>query len=1313
MKKRIFSLLLAVCLLMGLLPTVAFAEGETFTAIDGTAGANKDNSEDCSSLFDGQPGTKWCVSGFKGAYVIFRASEAMKVTGYYITTGNDNESYHGRNPKDWVLYGCNDATAGRDSESWVEIHKVENDKDLKDQNQVEYYYAVPEQNTLYQYFKLEITANNGSTEMQMSEFRLTSCEHIWVAGEATSATCETKGYTTYSCSECHNTKIANEVEPLGHAFDTDGTCTRVGCGENKDDLYTFNVSQGRVTIMDDEYDNRLLVRHGYKYVRYIDADQVITVTGSGTGTNNELHVNAKTPVKIKVKDLTINTSAKEFANAMSLDEKGANVTLILEGENFIAGGLERAGISVGVGKTLTIAGTGTLTVKGGKWAAGIGGSSGEGCGTVIIKSGTLTATGGDGAAGIGAGSGNSNHGTFKTANNGTAVIFASTIGDQSQKESWSGIIFEGDNGAVYGNQTLTADLTIPQGTSLTIPEGKILTNNGTINNSGAIYVDGTLTGQVTDTDTGAVYYPLTLNNCTANGENTSEVNGKTYGKAGGTITLTPALLVDQAFDHWEATPTVTFSDDSFEMPSEALTVTAKFVRTVSSQEALQQAINEGETYIKLMNNISIGTAVEVKDKQITLDLNGHIFGVGNTNLGWEIIQVNDGGDSGYTSLTLVDSNPTVSNTVGDKVYKGGVINGKIAMTVDNSSDRDCRLYANGGSVLGQVGFQSGFAKIYCTSKTPTAFYDSVNGNYGGSIYGGIFYGTFSDIMKQYTRGKIVTFKYNNSTYARQVVESGKTAVAPIPPQEPDENGYHINWYEDGADVSTDASYDFSTTVDKNITLTAAWQNTYRITFNTAGGSAVKAFMQVVNTEATLPDAPTKTDYTFTGWSDGTKTYQAGDKFTMPANDVTLTAQWTPTIYNITYELNGGTATNPKSYTVESDNITLTNPTKTGHTFTGWSGTDLTGENNTTVTITAGSSGDRSFTAHWIPNVYTVTLNTNGGTIRAGDVTEYTYGVGAKLPVFVTKTGYNFAGWYDNEDCKGKPVTEITTTDDGDLTFYAAWVPATLTYPPALTQPENGSVTTSPKYPTAGSEVTITPEPDEGYEVDEVTVTDKDGNPVEVTDNGDGTFTFQQPFGKVTITVTFKETETEPEKDPVKDCLKDGTCPASKFTDVKMDWTHDGIHYCVENGLMDGIGDTTFAPDSNLSRAMLMTILARLDGVDTTGGETWYEKGMDWAVANGISDGTSGDANITREQIVTMLYRYAVYKGYDVSVGENTNILSFADAEEISSWAKDAMQWAVGTGLLNGKDGNLLDPTGKATRAEMAAILYRFCENVAE
>ena len=156
------------------------------------------------------------------------------------------------------------------------------------------------------------------------------------------------------------------------------------------------------------------------------------------------------------------------------------------------------------------------------------------------------------------------------------------------------------------------------------------------------------------------------------------------------------------------------------------------------------------------------------------------------------------------------------------------------------------------------------------------------------------------------------------------------------------------------------------------------------------------------------------------------------------------------------------------------------------------------------------------------------------------------------------------------------------------------------------------------------------------------------------------------------------------------------------------WYADSVNYVTEKGLMNGTDATHFAPNGTTTRGMLMTVLARYAGEDTTGSTPWYQKGMDWAKANGVSDGTKPTANITREQLVTMLYRYAKENGMDVSVGEDTNILSYTDAQAVSAYAVEAMQWACGAGIVNGSDGKL-NLKANATRAQVSAILMRFCE----
>ncbi len=248
-----------------------------------------------------------------------------------------------------------------------------------------------------------------------------------------------------------------------------------------------------------------------------------------------------------------------------------------------------------------------------------------------------------------------------------------------------------------------------------------------------------------------------------------------------------------------------------------------------------------------------------------------------------------------------------------------------------------------------------------------------------------------------------------------------------------------------------------------------------------------------------------------------------------------------------------------------------------------------------------------------------------------------------------------------------------------------------TYRPIVEEPEHGEVEVTPERPEVGDTVTIRPKPDDGYIVDEITVTDKDGNEVDITRDPDGSWSYVQPEGAVKISVTFTP----------------GT--ALPFTDVSTGaWYFDAVSYVYANGLMDGTSDTTFEPDANMTRAMVWAILARVDG-ETVTGANWTETAREWAMANGVSDGENASGYVTREQLATMLYRYAVYKGYDVSIGEDTNILSYADFADLSEYAIPAMQWACGAGIITGVTDATLVPHGTATRAQCAAMLMRFLE----
>ena len=259
--------------------------------------------------------------------------------------------------------------------------------------------------------------------------------------------------------------------------------------------------------------------------------------------------------------------------------------------------------------------------------------------------------------------------------------------------------------------------------------------------------------------------------------------------------------------------------------------------------------------------------------------------------------------------------------------------------------------------------------------------------------------------------------------------------------------------------------------------------------------------------------------------------------------------------------------------------------------------------------------------------------------------------------------------------------------------------------------DNGTVTPSRTRAPKGLTVTLTVKLDEGYKLDTLTVTDKNGNELKLTDKGNGKYTFTMPASAVTVEASFTKDDT-----PVDTGLP--------FTDVKADdWFYEAVKYVYDNKLMDGTSSTTFAPFMTTNRAMVVTILWRLEGQPETDATlsftdvesgVWYTEAVHWAAAEGIVKGYSDTVfapndTVTREQLATILYRYAEYKEYDVSA--RGDLTTFTDGAKTSSWAAEAMEWAVGSKLLSGKGGNVLDPTGTATRAEVAQIFTNFAQSL--
>ena len=433
------------------------------------------------------------------------------------------------------------------------------------------------------------------------------------------------------------------------------------------------------------------------------------------------------------------------------------------------------------------------------------------------------------------------------------------------------------------------------------------------------------------------------------------------------------------------------------------------------------------------------------------------------------------------------------------------------------------------------------------------------------------------------------------------------------------------WY-DNEGLTGDPVTAISNTETGNKEYWAKWEiNQYTITVKPENGKADITITQDYGTPITAPTL-TREGYQFNGWD---KTFPT----TMPAGDMTITAQWTLNRYTISYNLNNGTATgNPDSYTVESDAITLNTPTRPGYTFTGWSGTGLDGENNMTVTIPTGSTGERSYTAHWRYNgggsggssSYPITIpgKTENGTVTVSPRS-------AEKGDTVTITAKPDSGYQlDDLTVTDKNGKELKLTDKGNgkytFTMPASKVEINATFVKEVETSPFSDVSTS------------------AYYYDAVNWAAAKG----ITGGiGNGLFGPNQPCTRAQIVTFLWRAAGSPEPKAM-----------SSFADVSTDaYYAKAVAWAVENGITTGTGDGKFSPDATCTRAQSVTFLFRAIGklVDSKAEfsdvltDSYYANAVAWAVengvTNGIGDGLFGpDNSCTRAQIVTFLYR--AYQG---------------------------------------------------------------------
>ena len=474
-----------------------------------------------------------------------------------------------------------------------------------------------------------------------------------------------------------------------------------------------------------------------------------------------------------------------------------------------------------------------------------------------------------------------------------------------------------------------------------------------------------------------------------------------------------------------------------------------------------------------------------------------------------------------------------------------------------------------------------------------------------------------------------------------IVKNGERFTAPSAeglPRPDGNTGSYFMWLDDNGN-----SYAPGDSVPADVTeLTVQWTApTYAVTLHTNGGTInngnVTEYTYGVGATLPIADDMTYTGHTFKGWYDNESL--TGSPVTAIGNTETgnkeYWAKWEINQYTIAYDLAGGTAEgNPDTYTIETGAFTLKNPTKSGYTFTGWSGTGLDGENNMTVTIPKGSTGERRYTAHW---------RYNGGS--SGGSSSY-------------------------------PITVPSKT-------------------------ENGTVTVSPKNASAGSTVTITVKPDSGYVLETISVTDKNGNDLKLTDKGNGKYTFTMPASKVEIKVTFMEDNSV----------------LNFFYDVPNDaYYYEAVKWAAENGITGGIGSSLFAPNQPCTRAQIVTFLWRAAGspvvnylmpfTDVDEG-AYYAEAVRWAASTGIVTGltetTFGTNGVcTRAQAAAMIYRCAQAQGKGFT-GAWMFHLPFTDVPE---WAYESVAWCYMNGVTTGMSETSFAPDNDCTRAQIVTFLWR-------
>ena len=1000
-----------------------------------------------------------------------------------------------------------------------------------------------------------------------------------------------------------------------------------------------------------------------------------------------------------------------------------------------------AGIGGGAktpGGKITISG-GTVTANGADGASGIGhGGLGATGGEITISGGTVTATGGSGNPGIscqdapendrpigeagwilisggtvyaspkaGEENGSAIRGSFKTGIDGDAFVVANGTGitDETNQDAWSGVIFDGDaDGKVYGSPTLKTDakipagkkLTIPQGSSLTISRGKkleltdstltvesgaMLTNNGTISgnsnskveSNGSLGGSGTVEGDITVPDpkdsavsispSSAAYgseVTLTAQISQAPAANARADQGKvdfylgtqdsgtklgTADVINNTAELTITLSEEKGFKIGENTITADFGGS---MVLGSKIVSAQLTVTGNLNDAV---VTVSGNYVYTGSPITPAVSVTWNNTPLTKDTDYTLAYTDNTNAGTATVTVT--GTGNYTgtktaTFTIEKATPTPTTPTGLTATYG--------QTLANVKLPAGWAWDSPNTSVGDVG-EKEFSATY--TKDNSGNYNEVKQNLTVKVNPAPYKITLTGqadsptqitldkaVVEPGNTGTTVTYGYNNTNsvpgrWQTERVFSGLTA---------DTTYYFF--------AKAAASGSYAETISQGVAITTPKKSVNGIEIIDQPDNLSYTSGQTLD----LSGLSVKVDYNDN--TSETLTGESGKLTVAPAQGTVLTvAEHHGKAITISY---GGK-------TAETNALTVGRAEQALLSITGAPGKIYKGSSFTLQT--SGGSGDGAVTWSAVSGPVTVDAD---GTVTVTDTGEFQI-----KAVKAETVEYDQAEAVITLTAVKKPSS--SGSSGGDYTI-------------SVDADKHGTVTVSPKRADKGDTVTITVKPDKGYELDELTVTDKSGDTIKIKDKGNGKFTFTMPGSKVTVEAGFKQIVAEPE------------VPA--FADVPADaYYADAVAWAVKEGITTGTGTNTFSPDLSCTRAQMVTFLWRANGSPVVNyamsftdvpADAYYAEAIRWAVSEGITTGTtattfSPNAMLTRGQTVTFLWRA---NGSPAVSGSN-----FGDVASDVYYA-NAVAWAVSEDITSGTGGNNFSPAAPCTRSQIVTFMYR-------